>query len=129
MLMEAVAPGEAVVTASDSEGSAGSMIFRANADGTSGYYLNLDLNMKSIRLFYKKDGRFEDQQVLAKVPRFVLPEMFHHIKIVAEGLRIRIDVDGEHVIDLEEGTFTEGHMGVNVFGGQAFYQYVRIEPI
>uniref|UniRef100_UPI00406C3523 GH32 C-terminal domain-containing protein n=1 Tax=Paenibacillus sp. FSL L8-0158 TaxID=2954752 RepID=UPI00406C3523 len=110
-------------------GSAGSMIFRANADGSSGYYLNLDPNLKSIRLFYKKDGRFEDQQVLAKVPRFVLPEMFHHIKIVAEGLHIRIDVDGEQVIDLEEGTFTKGHMGVNVFGGQAFYQHVRIEPI
>ncbi|ADM68829.1 Levanase [Paenibacillus polymyxa E681] len=110
-------------------GSAGSVIFRANADGSSGYYLNLDPNLKSIRLFYKKDGRFEDQQVLAKVPRFVLPEMFHHIKIVAEGLRIRIDVDGEQVIDLEDSTFTEGHVGVNVFGGQAFYQHVRIEPI
>ncbi|KOS04605.1 GH32 C-terminal domain-containing protein [Paenibacillus polymyxa] len=110
-------------------GSAGSMIFRANADGSSGYYLNLDPNLKSIRLFYKKDGRFEQQQVLAKVPRFVLPEMFHHIKIVAEGLRICIDVDGEQVIDLEDSTFAEGHVGVNVFGGQAFYQHVRIEPI
>ncbi|WP_025683104.1 GH32 C-terminal domain-containing protein [Paenibacillus maysiensis] len=110
-------------------GSAGSMLFRANADGSSGYYLNVDPNMKSIRLFYKKDGRFEDQQVLAKVPRFVLPEMFHHIKIVAEGLRIRVDVNGEQVIDLEDGTFTEGHVGVNVFGGQAFYQHVRSEKI
>ncbi|ALA40936.1 GH32 C-terminal domain-containing protein [Paenibacillus jamilae] len=110
-------------------GSAGSMIFRANADGSSGYYLNLDPNLKSIRLFFKKEGRFEERQVLAKVPRFVLPEMFHHIKIVAEGLRIRIDVDGEQVIDLEDSTFTEGLVGVNVFGGQAFYQHVRIKPI
>ncbi|MGW9528653.1 GH32 C-terminal domain-containing protein [Paenibacillus terrae] len=110
-------------------GSAGSMLFRANADGSSGYYLNLDPNMKSIRLFYKKDGQFEEQQVLAKVPRFVLPEMFHHIRIVAEGLRIRIDIDGEQVIDLEDAAFTEGHVGVNVFGGQAFYQHVRVEQI
>ncbi|MEC0232953.1 GH32 C-terminal domain-containing protein [Paenibacillus kribbensis] len=106
-------------------GSAGSMLFRANADGSSGYYLNLDPNMKCIRLFYKKDGRFEDRHVLAKVPRFVLPDMFYHIKIVAEGLRIRVDLDGEQVIDLEDGTFTEGYFGVNVFGGQAFYQNVR----
>ncbi|MFK4342780.1 hypothetical protein ABH894_003149 [Paenibacillus sp. RC62] len=54
-------------------GSAGSMLFRANADRSNGYYLNLQ------------------------------------------------------VIDLEDGTFAEGHFGVNVFGGQAFYQNVRVE--
>lgn len=110
-------------------GSAGSMLFRANADGSSGYYLNLDPNMKSIRLFYKKDGRFEEQQVLAKVPRFVLPGVIYHIKILAEGPRLRIEIDDEQVIDLEDSTFTEGHFGVNVFGGQAFYQHVRVEGI
>ncbi|MFK4300503.1 MULTISPECIES: hypothetical protein [unclassified Paenibacillus] len=49
------------------------MLFRANADRSNGYYLNLQ------------------------------------------------------VIDLEDGTFAEGHFGVNVFGGQAFYQNVRVE--
>ncbi|MET3208188.1 UNVERIFIED_CONTAM: levanase [Paenibacillus sp. PvR008] len=110
-------------------GSAGSMLFRANADGSSGYYLNLDPNMKSIRLFYKKDGRFEEQQVLAKVPRFVLPGVIYHIKILAEGPRLRIEIDDEQVIDLKDSTFTEGHFGVNVFGGQAFYQHVRVKGI
>ncbi|MBY0021090.1 levanbiose-producing levanase [Paenibacillus jamilae] len=110
-------------------GSAGSMIFRANADGASGYYLNLDPNMKSIRLFYKKEGRFEEQQVLAKVPRFVLPGVTYHIKIQAEGLRLRIEIDNEQVMDLEDDTFAEGHFGINVFGGQAFYQHVRIEKM
>ncbi|WP_200893438.1 hypothetical protein [Paenibacillus terrae] len=51
------------------------MLFCANADGSSGYYLNLQ------------------------------------------------------VIDLEDGTFAEGHFGVNVFGGQAFYQNVRVKEI
>ncbi len=110
-------------------GSAGSMIFRANADGSSGYYFNLDPNMKSIRLFYKKEGRFEQQQVLAKVPRFVLPGVTYAVKIQAEGLRLRIELDDEQVIDLEDDTFAAGYFGVNVFGGQAFYQHVRVEKV
>ncbi|MGZ0039932.1 GH32 C-terminal domain-containing protein [Paenibacillus ottowii] len=113
----------------DGNGSAGSMIFRANADGSSGYYFNLDPNMKSIRLFYKKEGRFEQQQVLAKVPRFVLPGVTYAVKIQAEGLRLRIEIDDEQVIDLEDDTFAAGHFGVNVFGGQAFYQHVRVEKV
>ncbi|MEJ3721470.1 hypothetical protein WGM54_26315 [Paenibacillus polymyxa] len=113
----------------DGNGSAGSMIFRANAIGSSGYYFNLDPNIKSIRLFYKKEGRFEQQQVLAKVPRFVLPGVTYAVKIQAEGLHLRIEIDDEQVIDLEDDTFAVGHFDVNVFGGQAFYQHVRVEKV
>lgn len=66
-------------------GGAGSLLFRASEDGHSGYYLNLDPNMKSIRLFYKIDGRFEERQVLAKVPVFIQRYQTYKIKIQAEG--------------------------------------------
>ncbi len=48
-------------------------MFRASEDGRTGYYLNMDPNMKSIRLFYKIDGHFEDRQLLAEVPSFIQP--------------------------------------------------------
>ncbi len=105
-------------------GGAGSILFRASADGNSGYYFNLDPNMKSIRLFYKVEGRFEERQVLAKVSRFIQSERRYHVKIVADGPHLQIDLDGERVMDLKDGTFAEGHFGVNVFGGQAYYQNV-----
>ncbi|MNU72397.1 Levanase precursor [compost metagenome] len=105
-------------------GGAGSILFRASADGNSGYYFNLDPNMKSIRLFYKVEGRFEERQVLAKVSRFIQSERKYHVKIVADGPHLQIDLDGERVVDLKDGTFAEGQFGVNVFGGQAYYQNV-----
>ncbi|WP_433615982.1 GH32 C-terminal domain-containing protein [Paenibacillus cellulositrophicus] len=107
-------------------GGAGSILFRASADGRSGYYFNLDPNLKAIRLFYKVDGRFEDRQVLAKAPRFIQPGRTYHIRIEAKGPQIRAEVDGVQVFDVKDGTFAEGHFGVNVFGGQAFYQQVTV---
>ncbi|MFB9328858.1 GH32 C-terminal domain-containing protein [Paenibacillus aurantiacus] len=105
-------------------GGAGSLLFRASRDGRSGYYFNLDPNMKAFRLFYKSDGAFADRQVLAKVPAFVQPGRTYRVKIVAEGPRLQVYVDDAPIIDLKDGTFSEGYFGVNAFGGQAYYQDV-----
>ncbi|GAA3334469.1 hypothetical protein GCM10020331_102540 [Ectobacillus funiculus] len=51
-------------------GGAGSILFRTSEDGRSGYYFNLDPNMKAFRLFYKIDGGFEERMVIGKVPAF-----------------------------------------------------------
>lgn len=109
------------------QGGAGSILFRASPDGRSGYYFNLDPNMNAFRLFYKVDGRFEERQVLARMPRFLNAETEYRIKIEARGPHLRIDVNGEKVVDLMDGTFAEGSFGLHVFGGQALFQnaYVR----
>jgi levanbiose-producing levanase len=107
------------------QGGAGSILFRASEDGRSGYYLNIDPNLKSIRLFYKVNGKFENRQVLAHIPKFIRKDHTYHIKIQADGPRIQIDVDGERIIDLQDGTFAEGHFGVHVFGGSASFQNVN----
>ena len=107
-------------------GGAGSILFRASEDGQSGYYFNLDTSMKAFRLFYKVDGRFEERQVLARVPHFVQAGLTYKVKIVANGPHIKIYVNGEKIIDLNDGTFAEGHFGVNVFGGRASYQNVLV---
>lgn len=106
-------------------GGAGSLLFRSSEDGRSGYYFNLDRTMKAFRLFYKVDGEFADRQVLAKVPAFVEPERTYHVRIEASGPHIRIAVDGKPIVDVSDGTFAEGRFGVNVFGGQAYYQNVK----
>ncbi|WP_054972564.1 GH32 C-terminal domain-containing protein [Paenibacillus sp. A3] len=106
-------------------GGAGSLLFRASRDGSSGYYFNLDPNMKAFRLFYKIDGGFADRQVLAKVPAFVQPGKTYSVKIEADGPYIQIFVDGTRIMDLKDGTFADGHFGLHVFGGQAYYQNVK----
>jgi levanase len=110
-------------------GGAGSILFRASEDGRSGYYFNLDPNMKAFRLFYKIDGRFEDRMVLGRVPAFIQPGKTYKVKIEAKGPQIVITVDGQKIMDIKDGTFAEGHFGVNVFGGQASYQNVKVSQM
>lgn len=107
-------------------GGAGSILFRASEDGRSGYYFNLDPNMKAFRLFYKIDGGFEERMVIGKVPAFIQPGKTYKVKIEAKGPHIQIYVDGQKIMDVQDGTFAEGHFGLNVFGGQASYQNVNV---
>lgn len=107
-------------------GGAGSILFRASKDGRSGYYFNLDPNMKAYRLFYKMNGRFEERMVIGRVPAFIQPGKTYKVKIEAKGPHIQIEVDGQKIMDIKDGTFADGHFGVNVFGGQASYQHVNV---
>ncbi|MEO2204828.1 GH32 C-terminal domain-containing protein [Paenibacillus pabuli] len=109
----------------DSEGGAGSILFRASEDGRSGYYLNIDPNLKAIRLFYKVGGKFENRQVLARIPKFIRGDQTYHIRIQAKGTRIQVDLDGEQIMDVQDGMFAEGHFGVHTFGGRASFQNVN----
>ncbi|MGO4548325.1 GH32 C-terminal domain-containing protein [Paenibacillus sp. 2TAB23] len=106
------------------DGGAGSILFRASADGRSGYYFNLDPNMKAYRLFYKIDGSFEERMVIARIPAFIQRGAAYHVKIEAKGPHIQIAVNGERMINIQDGTFAEWRFGLNVFGGQASYQNV-----
>lgn len=111
------------------DGGAGAIVFRANEDGSSGYYFNLDPNMKAFRLFYKVNGQLEEHMVISNVPAFIEPGKTYAIKIEANGPHIRIDVDGENIINLRDGTFAQGHFGLNVFDGKATYQNVEINQV
>lgn len=111
------------------DGGAGAIVFRASEDGSSGYYFNLDPNMKAFRLFYKMNSQLEEHMVIGNVPAFIEPGKTYTIKIEAEGPHIQIDVDGENIIDLQDGVFAQGHFGLNVFDGEATYQNVKISQI
>jgi len=114
----------------DESGGAGSMIFRANADGSSGYYFNVDPNLKVLRLFYKDNGALLDNQILATVPKFVMSGKTYHAKIIVNGTNIKVYFDGssEPVIDVNDISYSRGYFGLNVFGGKAYYQKVYASP-
>lgn len=106
------------------DSGAASVVFRANADGTAGYYFNLDPNLQMVRLFYKAPGKsdVEDRMVLAKVPKVLDRNRSYHVKIVATGMLIHIELDGVQVIHLLDDTYSQGYFGLNVFGGYVYYQ-------
>ncbi|MDT3426985.1 levanbiose-producing levanase [Paenibacillus forsythiae] len=110
----------------DRAGGAGSIIFRASADGSSGYYFNIDPNIRAIRLFYKLNGSFSSSQVLANLPSTAASGTTYHVKIVTSGTNIKVYFDGAStpIIDVNDSTFSSGYFGLNVFGGTASYQNV-----
>lgn len=113
----------------DELGGAGSMIFRSDSTGDNGYYLNVDSNLKAIRLFYKSSGNFSDSQLLASVPTFVKSGKTYHMKIVTSGTNIKAYFDGSTspIIDINDSTYSNGYFGLNVFGGRAYYQNVMLQ--
>lgn len=110
----------------DSSGGAGSLLFRSNSDGSSGYYLNVDPNFRMIRLFYKLNGSFSPSQLLASAPAFIQPGRTYHVKIIANGTNIKVYFDHatSPSIDVNDSAFSSGYFGLNAFGGIAYYQNV-----
>ncbi|MGI5198349.1 GH32 C-terminal domain-containing protein [Streptomyces sp. CA-288835] len=108
-------------------GGALSLLWRASSDGTDAYCLNIDPDLRVIRLVAKADGQFDDAAALARVPALVRRGTTYAVRVLSDGDRIRVFLDGTRIIDVTDATYTSGHIGLNVFGGRAAYQdtYVK----
>ncbi|BBJ39465.1 hypothetical protein SSPO_021830 [Streptomyces antimycoticus] len=103
-------------------GGALSLLWRASSDGTDGYCLNIDPDLRVIRLVAQTNGYFDDGAALARVPALVRRGTTYPVRILAEGDRIQVFLNGERIIDVTDTTYSDGHIGLNVFGGRAAYQ-------
>ncbi|WSJ99618.1 DUF1080 domain-containing protein [Streptomyces sp. NBC_01320] len=86
--------------------------------------MNLDPNLRTVRLFRKDGGA---TTALADVPLLVRAGTTLPLRIRARGSRIEVFVDGLPTIDVTDPRHARGRIGLNVFGGRAAYQdtYVR----
>ncbi|MET9660717.1 GH32 C-terminal domain-containing protein [Streptomyces sp. NPDC006510] len=100
-------------------GGAGSVLLRATPDTADGYAVNLDPNLRTVRLFRKDGGR---TTVLAEAPLLIRAGVSLPLRIRARGGRIEAFVDGRPVIDVTDTHHARGRIGLNVFGGRAAYQ-------
>ncbi|MYS91191.1 MULTISPECIES: GH32 C-terminal domain-containing protein [Streptomyces] len=103
-------------------GGALSLLWRASSDGADAYCLNIDPDLRVIRLVAKTDGYFDDAKALARVPSLVRRRTTYPVRILAEGDRIQVFLNGTRIIDVTDTTYSDGHIGLNVFGGRAAYQ-------
>ncbi|KUO19928.1 GH32 C-terminal domain-containing protein [Streptomyces dysideae] len=103
-------------------GGALSLLWRASSDGADAYCLNLDPDLRVIRLVAKTDGHFDDGAALARVPALVRRGTTYPVRILTQGDRIQVFLNGTRIIDMTDTTYTSGHIGLNVFGGRAAYQ-------
>ncbi|MDX3763139.1 glycoside hydrolase family 32 protein [Streptomyces sp. AK02-04a] len=103
-------------------GGALCLLWRASSDGTNAYCLNIDPDLRVIRLVAKANGFFDDGAALARVPTLVRRGTTYPVRILAQGDRIQVFLNGEQIINVTDTTYTNGHIGLNVFGGRAAYQ-------
>ncbi|MGW6393855.1 hypothetical protein ACWFR1_25900 [Streptomyces sp. NPDC055103] len=63
-----------------------------------------------------------------RAPRRLRPALLagaYHLRIVHQGTRVQVFLDGNRIIDRTDqaaGRPSDGHVGLNVFGGRAGYQ-------
>ncbi|MFI8420121.1 GH32 C-terminal domain-containing protein [Streptomyces sp. NPDC085479] len=103
---------------------AASLLWRASADGADGYVLNVDPDLRAVRLVVRRGGSFDDAAALARVPLLVRHGVTYHLRVVHQGTRIQVFLDGDRIIDRTDpaAAHASGHVGLNVFGGRAGYQ-------
>jgi levanase len=110
-------------------GGALSLLWRASSDGTDAYCLNIDPDLRVIRLVAKMDGYFDDATALARVPALVRRGTTYPVRILVQGDHIQIWVNGARIIDVTNTTYQDGHVGLNVFGGRAAYQDTYLKEL
>lgn len=105
-------------------GVAAALTFRSNRDASRHYTANIDALANVIKLW--RPGRD-----IATYPLDVELGRTYHLKVVAEGPRIRVYLDdaAEPVIDAVDDTIASGQFGLNVFDGAAVIQNVQVGPV
>ncbi|MGR6320201.1 glycoside hydrolase family 32 protein [Micromonospora soli] len=105
-------------------GIAAALTFRANRDATRHYTANVDSAAKVVKLW--RPGRD-----IATYPLDVKLGRTYHLKVVADGSRLRVYLDGgtTPVIDAVDDTIPGGQFGMNVFNGTGVIQNVRVGPV
>ncbi|ADX71906.1 levanase [Pseudarthrobacter phenanthrenivorans] len=107
-------------------GGAGSVLLRSTPDGSSAYYVNLDPNLRVVRVFKLVDGAFT---VVASVPAALSHGVGYALDASVGGNRITVALDGTQLIEATDSSLSSGRVGVNVFDGRAAYQDVVVTPL
>ncbi|MGX6745482.1 GH32 C-terminal domain-containing protein [Streptomyces xantholiticus] len=106
----------------DGTGGAASLLWRATADGKDAYCLNIDPDLRVVRLAVRTNGAFDDAKLLARVPALVRRGSTYPVRVLAQGTRIQVFLAGRRIIDTTDATYARGCVGLNVFGGRAAFQ-------
>lgn len=108
-------------------GGAGSVLLRSSADGSTAYYVNLDPNLRVVRVFKLVGGVFT---ILASVPTNLGHGVSYALEASVTGNRITASLDGTQLIDVIDSSLPgAGKVGVNVFDGRAAYQDILVTAL
>jgi fructan beta-fructosidase len=111
-----------VVNGGLSYGGAAALTFRANADATQHYTVNVD-TLGMVKLW--RPGRD-----IAVYSTPIVAGRTYHLKVVANGSRIQVYLDAGTVpvIDATDTAYASGLFGLNVHDATALLQNVNVSP-
>ena len=100
---------------------AAALTFRADADATQHYTVNVDAT-GMVKLW--RPGHD-----IARYATAIVRDRTYHLKVVTVGARIRVFLDhrATPVIDVMDATYAGGYFGVNVFSGSAVVQNANVD--
>lgn len=113
-----------VKIAAETPYAAAALVFRANADGSSGYAVALDPNLRRVRLFDLRDGRD-----LRSAEADLAVGRDHQLAVRLDGPRITVDLDGERVLEVDDASHDDGYVGLHVWNGQAEFADVGVRMV
>ncbi|MBH5317203.1 DUF1080 domain-containing protein [Paenibacillus sp. GSMTC-2017] len=103
--------------------SAGALVFRANANATAGYAVNIDSLGQVVRLWDIGTGKI--------IKDYYTPinlNESHHLKVVTNGNNIKVYLNNSTspVIDVQDSTYASGRFGLNVHYGKAAFKNINV---
>lgn len=97
----------------------GALVVRAAADGSAGYALTLDPHLDRVRLFDLADG---SDVAVASVES--APGETRTLELAVDGTHLRATVDGAPVIDVVDGRYGSGSVGLHAYNGTVAFTEV-----
>jgi len=94
-------------------------------DAYNGYYAGLDVVHQAVVLG-KSNGGY---QPLAGKDYPVQPNFEYHMRVIARGDRLSVDINGQRVLEAVDGSYQSGAIGVRTAGAPAAFDNIKVTPI
>lgn len=101
-------------------GGAAGLMFRASSDGSTGYIANIDANNQCVKLWRPGFG----QIAVYNTP--ISQNTIYHLKVAGSSDNIQVFFNNGTVpvINVNDGTYTRGYCGLNVWNGTSVFQNI-----
>ncbi len=101
-------------------GGAAGLMFRASSNGSTGYVANIDATNQCVKLWKTGVGQ------IGIYNTEIRQNTVYHLKVVGSGSNIQVFFNNgaSPVININDGTYTRGYCGFNVWNGTSVFQHV-----
>ena len=105
---------------------AGALVFRSDEKAKNLYAVNVDVKNNVVKLIKFVNGVAHDLATYNKNGSLKLQaNTAYDLKVVANGEKIKVYLNGELVIEQEDASYKEGYFGLNVWDSTSLFNHVK----